>query len=620
MPVKFDDLFPKQQKAVRHSSGPLLVLAGPGTGKTEVLTHRIAYLVKNKVNPKEILGVTFSRKAAGEIADRLKEFQGFEKNRPRISTLHAEALRILGGLGAGQKFLLDGDEATLLMMDAAEDLGLNLKVKELRKLGKKIGFLKANNKLPNEMISPDNQTLLLKKLYQRYEELLDFNSAIDLDGLVLKVVRLLFLTNSSYEANIRHVLIDEYQDINQAEFNFIQILAKDIDSLFAVGDDDQSIYGWRGADPNIIRNFSKDFHNAQVEILEESHRCTEHILKAAQAIVSKDPRYQLKPMRSVKGEGSPVHIVMSKSWTAEAVWIAQQIKDMLSGGLVTPSKVVVLSKDLRLVDLLAEQLRIARIDSVYWRSGGLFADDAVRDILAHIRLLLDQEDNLAVRRCIDTETGSRIGKTGIYHIRRIAEKKSCCMWEVLLNCQKFAELQKWQDHIRRFVSKMKELEVESSKTPLSKIIHLVAKEIGASEKKSVERLTLFVKSLREDINLEDFFAEVNKNRRLDLAGGAPEPEEKKDSVTIMSLHSAKGLTYDVVFLVGMDEDILPDSSQDINEQRRLCYVAMTRAKKDLFLCHAKMRKGPAAQGWRFYNPSRFLNEIPREHKEVLRNR
>lgn len=618
MPVKFGDLFPKQKKVVMHSSGPLLVLAGPGTGKTEVLTHRIAYLVNNKVNPKEILGVTFSRKATGEMAERLKNFEGFEKNQPRISTLHAEALRILGGLEERQKFLLDGDEAKLLMMDAAEDLRLNLKVIELRKLGRKIGFLKANDKLPNGITSLDHQTLLLKKLYQRYEELLDFNRAIDLDGLVLKVVRVLSLTNPSYKSKIRHVLIDEYQDINQVEFNFIQILAKEVDSLFVVGDDDQSIYGWRGADPNIIRNFSKDFHNAQVEILEESHRCTEHILKAAQAIVSKDPRYQHKPMHSVKGEGSPVHIVMSKSWTVEAVWIAEQIKGILSDGLVKPSKVVILSKDLRLVDLLAEQLRIAKIDSVYWRSGGLFADDVVRDTLAHMRLLLNKEDNLAVRRCIETETGRGIGKTGMFNVRRIAERESCCLWEVLLNTNKYTELQRWRGHIKRFVAKIQELDDKSPKLELNKIVHLIAKEIGASEKKSVEKLTVFAQSLPTDINLEDFVAEVNKNRGLDLAGGVPEPEEEKDAITIMSLHSAKGLTYDVVFLVGMDEGILPDQAQDINEQRRLCYVAMTRARKELFLCHSKMRKGPAVKGLNFYAPSSFLYAIPREHAKVIR--
>jgi DNA helicase-2/ATP-dependent DNA helicase PcrA len=598
----------------------LLVLAGPGTGKTEVLTHRIAYLVNNKnVCPEKILAITFSRKAASEMTERLKNFNGFEKNQPQISTLHAEALRILSGMWSNNMFLLDDDETWLLIMDAAEDIGLNLRARELRNLERAIGLQKANNRLPNEILCINKQTRTLKKLYERYEELLNFNRAIDLDGLISKTVRVLHLSGFGYKPKIRHVLVDEYQDINQAEFEFIQILAKNVDSLFVVGDDDQSIYGWRGADPNIIRRYQQDFQGAKVEILEESHRCTENILKGAQAIVSKDPNYQHKPLRSVKGEGSPIHILVSKSWTAEAIWIANWIRDSLSKDLYKPSKIAILCKTLKLADFLAEQLRIAGIDYVYWRSGGLFTQDVVRDILAHIRLIIDKEDNLALRRCMRTATGQGIGKTGISKIRRIAEKHLCSLWEVLINSDKYIEIQRWRRHIKRFVTKIQELENKSSKLKLNETIHLIAKEIGASKKDGVDKLEGFAKSLPIDTSLEDFLAEVNKNRGLDLAGGVPEPEEEKDAVTIMSMHSAKGLTYDVVFLLGMEEGIFPDSTQDINEQRRLCYVAMTRARKELFLCCSKARKGPPAKGLTFYNPSSFLYAIPKDHREVITN-
>jgi len=616
VPVSFDKLYPKQKKVIKHHSGPLLVLAGPGTGKTEVLTQRVAYLTNKKnVNPKEILAITFSRKAAREMAERLENFEGFEDNQPRVSTLHAEALRILSGMA--NLYLLDDDETSLLMMDAAEDLGLNLGARQLRNQERAIGLQKANNKLPNELLCINNQTRFLKKLYERYEELLGFNHAIDLDGLIMRVVRALSSTGRSNGSKIRHVLVDEYQDINQVEFKFIQILAKNVSSLFVVGDDDQSIYGWRGADPNIIRSFLKDFQGAQIEILEESHRCTDHILKGAQAIVSKDPNFQFKPLRSVKGDGSPISVLVSKSWTAEAIWIAKWISDGLSNGL-KPSKTAILCKVLKLADFLPEQLRIVGVDSVYWRSGGLFAQDVIRDILAHVRLLIDKEDNLALRRCMHTSTGQGVGKTGVRKVRRIAERHSCSLWQIIVNYNKYANIQRWRHHLKRFSTKIQQLENKSSQLKLNEIINLIAKEIGKSGK-SVEMLKHFAKSMPPDTDLEDFLAEVNRNRGLDIAGGVPEPEEEKEAVTIMSMHAAKGLTYDVVFMLGMEEGIFPDPTQDINEQRRLCFVAMTRARKELFLCYSRALKGPPSRGLRFCNPSSFLPAIPKEHRKIIAN-
>jgi len=616
--VPFHKLYPKQQKVTKHKSGPLLVLAGPGTGKTEVLAQRIAYLVDSEnVNPEEILAITFSRKATSEMIERLRRFKGFEEKQPRISTLHSEALRTLSGM-VSNMYLLDGDEARMLMMDAAEDLGLRLNAWQLRDFAGAIGLQKANNKLPNEIFCVKKQDETLKRLYERYETLLQFNHAIELDGLIMKVVRALSPTGLGHDTGIRHVLVDEYQDINQAMFRFIQILARNVDSLFVVGDDDQSIYGWRGADPNIIRSFSKDFQGAQVEILEESHRCTGHILKGAQAIVSQDPGYQYKPLRSTKGDGSPIRILVSKSYTVEAVWIAKWIRESVSDGLFKPSKIAVLCKTLKLADFLPEQLRIVGIDSIYWRSGGLFTRDVVRDIIVHIRLLVDREDNLALRRCLHTKTGLGIGKTGIRQIRRIAEKHSCSLWDVMVKAAIFGKLHRWRQYTRAFTNKLQELENRTSKLEIDKSLKLVAKEIDASGS-DVEKLREFAKSLPEDTNLEEFLAEVNKNRGIDLAGGVPEPGEEKEAVTIMSMHAAKGLTYDVVFMLGMEKDIFPDPAQDMNEQRRLCYVAMTRAREELFLCYSRFLKGPPVRGLKFCDPSSFLGAIPKTDREIISN-
>lgn len=615
MPVSFEELNPKQKEIIQDKSKLLLVLAGPGTGKTEVLTHRIAYLnTQEKVPSDRILAMTFSRKAAKEMIDRLKKFPGLENTSFHISTLHAESLRLLNEIGGGRKFLVADDEARLLIRDAAEDIGLLPNANVLKSMEKKIGLLKANNMLPSEVIDQP-----LQSLYQRYEELLDFNDAIDLDGLVLKATRMLLSGASHYDDFKGHLLVDEYQDINQAEYKLIQILAAKASGLFVVGDDDQSIYNWRGADPKIIRNFGQEF-NGKIQILEQSHRCTGHILKAAYAIVSKDPKCIKKPLYSSQGDGFPVRFLLSKSWTVEAIWIANWIKNYLSKDTTKPSDIAVLTKALSLADSLAEQLRISGIDFAYWRSGGLFSDKDVLDILAPVRLIVDKEDNLALRRCLKLPICHGIGDVGEGRLRHLAEKNQCCLWEVMVNARKFRALHMWQASIEEFVIKINKMKDESSKFKIDQIVQSIAKQMGSDQRVRVKGLQDFAKSLPENTNIEDFLVEVNRNKGIDLAGGGPEPETKKEqAITIMSMHSAKGLGFEIVFILGMDNDILPDLDQDECEQRRLCYVAMTRAKKELFLCHSKIREGPVARGRRFYNLSKFLTEIPKESREVINN-
>jgi len=567
------------------------------------------------VPPNRILAVTFSRKAASEMLDRLRKFPGLETTEFHVSTLHAESLKLLNEIGERRKFLVADDETRLLIKDAAEDLNLGLDWRTLNSLEKKVKLAKANNLLPSDI-----QDQSLQRFYRRYEELLNFNNAIDLDGLVLKVTRALLSRSSESFSDVfgGHLLVDEYQDINQAEYKLVQILAMGAETLFVVGDDDQSIYGWRGADPSIIRNFESAFQNGRVEILEQSHRCPQHILAGAYAIVSKDPECIKKTVCSSKGDGDPIHVLLSKSWIAEAIWIADWIKGCLSKSSAKPSDIAVLAKTLSLAELLADQLRIAGIDTEYWRSGGFFSDRNILDILARIRLIVDKEDNLALRRCLTTTT-SGIGSVAETKLRLLAERNKCSLWEVVTNYQKFEELRKWRGSLGKFVARFKEMEERFSELRLDQIIQSIAREIGTDRLANIKRLQDFAKSLPEKSELGDFLAEVNKNRGIDLAGGSPEPETSTDAVAIMSMHSSKGLGYKIIFILGMDEGLLPAMDQDECEQRRLCYVAMTRAKEELFLCHSKMRKGPAARGYSFYRPSRFIMDISKGHYEVINN-
>jgi len=617
MSVPFEKLDANQKTLVQHEKGPILVLAGPGTGKTEVLTHRIAHLItKKKLSPTELLAITFSRKAASEMIDRLKKFQGLEETKLNVTTLHAESLKLLNAIGESRKFLVADDESRLLLRDAVDDVGLQSDWKMLRKFETSIRLWKANNQIPQEV-----KDSTLHEVYKRYEDLLEFNNAVDLDGLVLKVVRSSQNgNNDSHSINFKgHLLVDEYQDINQAEYRLIQLLAKRATSLFVVGDDDQSIYTWRGANPQIIRAFKQDFQNGEVQFLKQSHRCPGHILNGAYAIVSKDPHCIQKSLCSSKGDGITIHILLSKSWMVEAFWIVGWIKSYLSKENTKPTDIVILSKSLNLAESLAEQLRDAGIVATFWRSGGLLSDKDVMNTLAHVRLILDKEDNFALRKCLVTKSGSGIGNVAERELRKLSEKHKMCLWEIAAHAHRFKELRRWLPAMENFALKISKLEAEVTKLEPHEAVRLIGKKLGVDQRANVKRFVDFAQPLSKGSTLKDLLSEINKIRGIDLAGGGPEPEAKAEAVAIMSMHSAKGLGYKIVFVLGMDQGIMPDESQDECEQRRLCYVAMTRAKEELFLCHAKMRRGPAARGYSFYKVSRFLIDIPKRHIDVINN-
>jgi DNA helicase-2/ATP-dependent DNA helicase PcrA len=611
MSVPFDKLSDQQKALVKQEKGPLLVIAGPGTGKTEVLTHRVADLIaERKVSPDRILAITFGRKAAREMIERLSGMPKLQNAKLNVSTLHAESLKLLKEIGLGRKFLVADDEARLIVQDAAYDTIFGQDRKTLKTLADKLKLWKARNIIPSEVTDED-----LQKFYRRYEELLDFNNAIDLDGLVLRVVRAQGFEEVSFPD---HLLVDEYQDINQAEYELIRILARNTHGLFVVGDDDQSIYSWRGAEPEIIRRFGKDFAGASVEVLKESRRCFGHILAGAYSIVSRDPACIPKSVCSSKGDGPPIHILLSKSYSVEAYWITNWIKDHLSKNPTKPSEIVILVTTPKLAESLVAQLKIEKIEATYWRPGGFISDKDVIDVLAHIRLVADKTDNLALRRCF-TAASYRVGLAAQRLLRHIAEKEGCSLWEVLVNARKFRELDRWRQPFAEFVIGVNRMEADFSRLKKGEIIRSVAKRIGVDQKVNVNRLRDFAESIPDEVSLQDFLSSINSLRGVDIEGGGAEPEEGKEAVAIMTMHSAKGLGYKIVFILGMDENILPDPRRDECEQRRLCYVAMTRAKQELFLCHSKMRIGPVARGHSFYSPSGFLGNIPPEHRELIYN-
>jgi len=622
MSVSFEGLYAGQKEAVCHSADKVLVLAGPGTGKTEVLTHRIFYLIKQLgASPREILAITFSRKAASEMRQRISGFAGIDTSEVRMSTLHAESLRMLHAIGQAPRFIVSESEARMLVQDAIDDENLSSVFKRVKECERWIKLRKAENKLPNDIVDQNPRNRLLTRIYGRYEELLRWNNAADLDGFVIKVSRIL-RTDSNAEASaitVRYLLIDEYQDINEGEYQLIKLLSRRCSKLFVVGDDDQSIYGWRGADPFIIRRFQTDFEDSQIVTLQDSARCTDHILRGAHAIVSKVPGYLSKNLRSARGTGSPIHILCSSSETREAYWIANRTRDWISEGSFTPRQMAVICKRLDLAEPVVARLQRMGIRSTYWRSRGFFSDKVVQEILAYLRILVDCRDNLALRTCLESRTGWGIGRVGINQLRRAAEAANTSLWDMMKSAQGHLGLARWATSFERFTRMLERLAVRSADLNLIEVIDLVARTMRAHRLRSVEILKNWAGRFPSDHSVNEFIEEVQRNRGLDLAGGAPEPEEDTDAVSIMSMHAAKGLTYEIVFVIGMEHGSFPDPKHDEAEQRRLMYVAMTRARKELFLCYAKRRIGPPARGFSFYRASNLLGDIPREHRDTIDN-
>ena len=308
MPIPWELLSDTQRRLIEHNSGPMLVFAGPGTGKTEVITQRVAYLIRQGTDPKEIRAITFTRKARNEMIERLKEFEGLENINFNISTLHGTAVQILGKYGELRKYIAAGDETSIIFMDAVEDVVGKLNRSDYKECINWVESQKCNNKRHQDCDEIQN-----KKIYERYEELLEYNNVQDLSGIILNCVSLLNVLGDMFDSNIKHLLVDEYQDINHTEYELIKHLTKGTESVFFVGDDDQSIYGWRGTDPQILHDFETDFDAALIETIEESRRCTEDILNGAIEIVSKCKIYYPKKLKSVKGKGEKINLLTARA-------------------------------------------------------------------------------------------------------------------------------------------------------------------------------------------------------------------------------------------------------------------------------------------------------------------
>ena len=627
----------KQYEAVVNTDGPCLVIAGAGSGKTKVLTHKIAYILQEKnVKPWEILAITFTNKAANEMKERIASLIGDVSNDMWVGTFHSICVKILrrfiDRIGFDSTFLIfDTSDQKTLIKNCLKDLQMDDKLFSERSVQAEISNAK------NEMLEPadylarahgDFRKEKIGNVYELYQKRLKENNAIDFDDIINYTIKI-FMENPDvldYYANkFKYVLVDEYQDTNKAQFTLITLLASINGNITVVGDNDQGIYSFRGADITNILNFEKDFPGTKIIKLEQNYRCTGNILKVANAVIKNNEVKYEKKLWTENEIGNLPKVYNADNEYDEGSYIVEQIEHLRREEYYKYSDFAVLYR-------MNSQSRA--IEDIFRREGipykiigGLkfYERKEIKDTIAYLRLIYNTSDNLSLKRIIN-EPKRGIGKTSIDGIEEIANAKGISMYSVIKEAADYG-LNRVYLKSREFVNAIEELraKAQDEDCKISDLIKLTLKKTGYTkaleEENTTEaesRLENLDEFLTVAIEFEEQFAENSLAEFLEgitLSSDLDNMEETEESVTLMTLHSAKGLEFPVVFLVGMEEGIFPGHQsigepKELEEERRLCYVGITRAKDNLFLTCSKKR---TIFGSTSCNPvSRFLKEIPKD--------
>ncbi len=604
----------EQKNILLDSVGkPTLVLAGPGTGKTYLLAHKILHLLKENIASKEeITAITFTTKAAKQMKKRLIEFGLSNEEHPLICTLHSLAVKMLREKGNEINILkeftiADEYESYLVLEDAILDVNPNAKSK-IKQFSNKILLLKANGKH-----SSDLKDSLLKKIYVRYQELLRFHSALDFQDLILEAYRLLETSpeaKNHYQSKCRFLLIDEFQDINRAEYALVKLLANKGEGLFVVGDDKQSIYGWRGGDPKIILGFTQDFEGAIERPMTICFRCPEKIIKGADEFIKREP-----PLNPVQKNSEPIKVLDCRSDVQEAEYISEWIKSAIKSEQYSPKDIAILYRGGDIADKIAEKLTEANIPIT---RPSPEETKHMREFIACLRLIVDRRDSLALRVCLASKLAKGIGSKAIKKLRDYAENHNCSLWDAVITSQNDDSFRRWHKSIKAFVQLFEDLSATASKVKLNKLLYDVAKAFGYEKEPRIIDMIKKADEIPDDWSLYDFIQEIRGLKGEESADPKESGEEEIDAVLFITMHSVKGLERKVIFVLGMEKGSFPSSDGEIEEQRRLFYVAMTRAKEKLFLCYAKKREGRSAKGFSFFDRSPFIYDIPDAYREFIR--
>ncbi|HET8743681.1 MAG TPA: UvrD-helicase domain-containing protein [Gaiella sp.] len=634
------DLNSAQREAVLHVDGPLLVVAGAGSGKTRVLTHRVAHLIRaHGIKPNEILAITFTNKAATEMRERLERMLGRTARAIWILTFHAACGRMLRReaerLGYRSSFTIyDQADQVRLVKACLEELGKDPKRFTPRGIHAQISNAK------NQLVTPEEYTArvasfwdqTVAEVYELYQRRLFRSNAVDFDDILMLTVQVLERfpeARERWQTAFRHVLVDEYQDTNHAQYRLLQLLAEKHRNVFAVGDPDQSIYAFRGADIRNILDFERDFGGAGVVALEQNYRSTNRILEAANAVIDNNRDRKPKRLWSELGDGDPVEVVEVEDEHAEARFVAAEIARLVEGG-ASASEIAVFYRTNAQSRVLEDVL--VRQGVPYQVIGGprFYERAEIRDAVAYLAVLNNPSDAVALMR-IANRPRRGIGDTSIQRLVAHADALGVSLWEALGDPEAAGVATASARAIRSFRTVMESLMSAAQELTVDELLQAVLERSGTIEAYEAER-TIEARGRLE--NLEELVGSAQEYRRRveepSLAGFLEEVQLQSDQdtlvsdeaqVTLMTIHNAKGLEYRAVFLIGMEEGIFPHSrsieDNEVEEERRLAYVGMTRAMERLTLTHATAR---SLYGRRDYNlPSRFLDELPASvHRERLR--
>lgn len=625
-------LNPGQQEAVKHVDGPLLIIAGAGSGKTRVLTHRIAYLIKEHgVPPSNILAVTFTNKAANEMKHRLNRLTGILSRQLWIGTFHSICGRILrhdiDKIGWRRDFLIfDENDQESLIRDIIKELDLDDRFKPQVVLEK---ISKAKNELkgPKEYESTalDFASEKVAAAYRLYQEKLFKNNAMDFDDMLMLTVKLFRespATLGSYQDRLRYINVDEYQDTNLVQYTLTNMLAKKHRNLCVVGDSDQSIYGWRGADFRNILNFERDYRDAKVILLEQNYRSTKTILDAANSVIANNELRKEKNLWTENPGGELIEHFTAQDSHGEARYITGEIKKLADKYMY--SDFAVLYRTNAQSRVLEE---VFMQEGIPYRivSGVKFYERAeIKDILSYLRLIVNSKDNMSAARLI-MNTLDGVGKGTLKKLLDAGEKENKSIFEVIQDMDGIELTPKLKKPLQRFAETVNGFKFDLPSFTASEMIEKVINESGYRRKLEQENSPEAISRVENIKELISVAKEFEKNSaentltafltQVSLMTDLDKLDESTPAVTLMTLHSAKGLEFPAVFIAGMEEGIFPHyrsllEPAELEEERRLCYVGMTRAKKRLYLTSAEER---LIFGENWYNgPSRFLEEIPKE--------
>lgn len=647
--MNLDGLNDMQKRAVKRTEGPLLIIAGAGSGKTRVLTNRIAYLIDDcGVAPYNILAITFTNKAAREMRERVDATVGNGAGEVWVSTFHSTCVRILrryiDRIGYSNNFTIyDTDDQKSVIKDICKKFNIDTKLLKERTIMNAISHAKDELMTPEEMVldaGGDYNAKRIANVYVEYQKTLKLNNALDFDDLIFKTVEL-FEHDAEvlnyYQDRFRYIMVDEYQDTNTSQFKLVSMLAAKYGNLCVVGDDDQSIYKFRGANITNILNFENTFEGTKVIKLEQNYRSTQTILNAANAVIQNNVGRKSKSLWTENGEGEKVNYTLYENGYEEADGVVNSISSFVRDGW-NYNDIAILYRTNAQSRVLEEKLMMKNIPYRIYGGISFYQRKEIKDILAYLKTIDNGMDGQAVRRIINVPKRG-IGATTIERVQEYADQNSYTFWQALCEADNIDTIKRGAGKIEPFVTLISSLKAKQQFMSLKELAETVLEDTRYIESLAESETAEEIEARQE--NIDEFINKIvsyetgcqEKGEKPTLSGFLEEValiadidnlNESEKQVMLMTLHSAKGLEFPIVYMTGMEDGLFPsymtivsDDPTEIEEERRLCYVGITRAEKILNLSSAKMRM---VRGETQMNKvSRFINEIPKEYMHIENN-